>query len=61
MKTVTLTNNKGQLMKLPGSITLGQLVKMGLRRVRLDPIGSPIPDGFWADATPGAKKRKKKK
>ncbi len=49
MKTITLTNNKGELRHFPADATIGDLMQAGATAFRLQPIGSPVEDGWYVD------------
>lgn len=56
-RPIVFVNNKGNVMHLKGSLTLTDLVKMGVTKFRLMPVGTPLMDGEWrstevADVTP---------
>lgn len=46
---VTLYDNKGSLMQLSGSLTIGDLVKLGVDKIRLEPCSTrtPLPANWW--------------
>ncbi len=44
---ITLRNNKGEIKKLPGSLTIRDLVKLGMRGIGLIKPKAPLPDGWW--------------
>jgi hypothetical protein len=53
---IPFVNNKGHVMRIPGHLTIGDLVKKGMVKIKLMPNGTPIPDGWWQDAySPNAK------
>ncbi len=47
---IPFVNNKGQVMRIPGNLTIGDLLKKGMVKIKLVPNGTPIPDGWWQDA-----------
>lgn len=46
-RPIVFVNNKGNVMHLNGSLTLTDLVKMGIAKVRIMPVGTPLMDGEW--------------
>jgi hypothetical protein len=48
-KKITFEDNKGNTMKLRGNTTIGHFRKMGFSEIKLMPVGSPLPDGWWID------------
>lgn len=49
MKKITFVNNKGQTMKLDASLTMADLVKMGMTKFRIVPKGTPLRKNEWTD------------
>lgn len=47
---ILFEDNKGNVMQLDGKLTIADLVKMGVKEIRLMPEGSPLPDNWWRDA-----------
>lgn len=47
---IPFEDNKGNIMQLDGKLTIADLVKMGVKEIRLMPEGSPLPDNWWRDA-----------
>jgi len=47
---IPFEDNKGNVMQLDGKLTIADLVKMGVKDIRLMPEGSPLPDNWWRDA-----------
>jgi hypothetical protein len=47
---IPFEDNKGNVMQLDGKLTIADLVKMGMKEIRLMPEGSPLPDNWWRDA-----------
>lgn len=47
---IPFEDNKGNVMQLDGKLTIADLVKMGVKEIRLMPEGSPLPDNWWRDA-----------
>jgi hypothetical protein len=47
---IPFEDNKGNVMQLDGKLTIKDLVKMGMKEIRLMPEGSPLPDNWWRDA-----------
>lgn len=47
---IPFEDNKGHVMQLDGKLTIADLVKMGVKEIRLMPEGSPLPDNWWRDA-----------
>lgn len=47
---IPFEDNKGNVMQLDGKLTIKDLVKMGVKEIRLMPQGSPLPDNWWRDA-----------
>ena len=48
---ITFVDNKGKKFSLPGSTTLPELVKMGIRHFELKPVDAPLKDN-WYKNTP---------
>lgn len=46
---IPFVDNKGNTMHLSGSLTVKDLLKMGVKDIRLMPDDAPIPDGWWRD------------
>ncbi len=49
-KAIPFRNNKGAEMLIPGHLTLRDLAAMGMRQIRLEPKGGPLPDNWWCNA-----------
>ena len=49
-KTVTFKDNKGRRIKLDANLTIKDLVKMGVRDIRLTPVDAPLLDHWWRSA-----------
>lgn len=49
--TVLMANNRGQKMHLRGSMTIRDLVALGMTRIRLVPAGTPLEDGEWKNVS----------
>jgi len=47
---IPFEDNKGNVMQLDGKLTIADLVKMGMKEIRLMPEGSPLHDNWWRDA-----------
>jgi len=47
---IPFEDNKGNVMQLDGKLTIADLVKMGIKEIRLMPEGSPLHDNWWRDA-----------
>jgi hypothetical protein len=47
---IPFEDNKGNVMQLDGKLTIADLVKMGVKEIRLMPEGSPLPDNWWRNA-----------
>ena len=50
LKTVTFKDNKGRSVKLDANLTIKDLVKMGVRDIRLTPVDAPLLDCWWRSA-----------
>jgi hypothetical protein len=46
-EVVILHNNKGEELRLPGNLTLKDLAKLGVRKIKFEERGAPVPDGWW--------------
>jgi hypothetical protein len=46
-------DNKGNTIILPDNLTLGHLVTLGIKKIKLEPVGAPVPD-FWYAHNPAA-------
>lgn len=44
---ITFRNNKGLVMKLPGSLTIGDLRAMGMTKLTITGPDHPLLDGWW--------------
>jgi hypothetical protein len=47
---IPLVNRHGHTIRLSGSMTLRELLKMGFVEVRLGKPGDPLREGEWKDA-----------
>lgn len=47
--TVPMVNNRGQVMRIPAHLTLGDLVKMGVTEIHLVKPGTPLRDNEWVN------------
>ena len=50
VSAIPFEDNKGNVMQLDGKLTIADLVKMGMKEIRLMPEGSPLHDNWWRDA-----------
>lgn len=48
MKLILFKNNKGHTMRLNPKLTIADLVKMGMKDIKLVPKNKPIRDNWWA-------------
>jgi len=46
-KTIPFEDNKGRTIRLDDSLTIGDLIEMGMTNVRLAPHDAPLPDNTW--------------
>lgn len=46
-ETIPFKNNKGRRIKLKASLTIHDLVKMGMEEIRVLPADAPLTDGWW--------------
>ena len=44
----TFINNQGQTVELDSSLTIAELVKMGMKNIRLESKDAPPEDNWWA-------------
>ncbi len=51
-------DNKGHVIRLPATMTLKELILLGFSDVRIVKPGTQLPDGYWRDGLPKAKKAK---
>jgi hypothetical protein len=47
---IPFEDNKGNVIRLDENLTIADLVKMGVKDIRLIPEDSPLPDNWWRDA-----------
>jgi hypothetical protein len=47
---IPFEDNKGNVIHLDGNLTIADLLKMGVKDIRLIPEDSPLPDNWWRDA-----------
>lgn len=45
---VSMWNNKGEVIQIPASATIEDLLKMGVKDIRFGKPGEPLEDGWWA-------------
>jgi hypothetical protein len=51
MKLITFVNNKGETVQLPDNLTIKDLARYGVRQFKIEPVGTPIADGWFVDET----------
>jgi hypothetical protein len=52
MKTISLVNNRGQSVEFPETITLKELVKLGVMHIGLRKPADPLPDDWYTTMEP---------
>lgn len=52
---IPFENKDGHVMRLAGSMTLRELMKMGVVEIHFAKPGTPLREGEWRDATPEGK------
>lgn len=51
---IPFANKDGHVMRLSGSMTIRELLKMGVVEIHLAKPGTPLREGEWRDASPEA-------
>ena len=46
---IPFENNKGERMQLAPKLTIADLVKMGVKEIRIVKAEDPLPNGWWRD------------
>lgn len=50
-KSIPFEDNKGNRMRLGKDLTIEDLLRMGIT-IKIEKVGTPLPDGWFADVDP---------